>query len=126
MYLAIDLWDKRCWIAIEIEWVIFPKSIVQRYNLVNELKKIFKYYEIKKVVVWLPYDLYWKDLTQLDKTKKYIDKLSSIFKDKEFIWFDERYTTSEFKNEMNRKSDYIDDLSASLILETYFKSKNIY
>ena len=121
MYLAIDLWDKRCWIAIEIEWVIFPKSIVLRHALVNELKKIFRSYDISKVIVWLPYDLYWNDKKQLNKTKDYIDKLSYIFKDKEFIWFDERYSTFEADNIMKEiwKEWNKDDLSASLILERH-------
>ncbi len=58
MYLAIDLWDKRCWIAIEVEWIVVPKEIVPRTALIDIVKKYIKEYNIKVIVVWLPYDLY--------------------------------------------------------------------
>lgn len=128
MYLAIDLWDKRCWIAIEVEWIILPKMIVDRYKLISELKKIFREYNVDKIIVWLPYDLYWTDLKQLNKTKEYIKKLKLVFKNKEVIWFDERYSSIVAKDLLiqdNINSKYIDDLSACYILESYFKTNKI-
>ena len=129
MYLWLDLWDKRCWISILIEGVIIPKWIVKRHNLVNELKKIITHYWIKTIVVWLPYDLYWKDLKQLNKTKIFIDKLKTIFNNINIEWIDERYSSFEadyildemwIKNKKWKK----DDISASIILETFLKKNN--
>ncbi len=126
MYLAIDLGDKRCWIAITIEWIPIPKEIVNRTLIINTLKKYIKNYDIKVIVVWLPYDLYNTDLKQLNKTKKFIEKLKIIFPDIKIDTIDERFTTFEAENilrsmkikEMNWKKD---DISASLILESYLK-----
>lgn len=125
-FVAIDLWDKRCWIAIEIEGISFPHSIVNRVSLINELKKIIKNKLITEIVVWLPYDLYWKDNKQLDKTKKFIKKLETIFPDKKIVWVDERYTTFEADNILNllwEKDTHWkkDAISAQLILETYLE-----
>jgi putative Holliday junction resolvase len=126
MYLSIDLWDKRCWLAIEVEWIIMPKWIVLRPKLITELKKLVKEYSVTTIVVWLPYDLYGKNLRQLDKTKVFIQKLKNIFPNINIDWVDERFTSFEadytldllwVKNKEWKK----DDISAVLILESYFK-----
>lgn len=126
MYLAIDLGDKRCWIAITIEWIPIPKEIVNRTLIINTLKKYIKNYDIKVIVVWLPYDLYNTDLNQLNKTKQFIEKLKLIFPDIKIDSIDERFTTFEAENvlkSMNIKEIKWkkDDISASLILESYLK-----
>lgn len=126
MYLAIDLGDKRCGIAITIEWIPIPKEIVNRTLIINTLKKYIKSYDIKVIVVWLPYDLYNTDLKQLNKTKQFIEKLKIIFPDLKIDSIDERFTTFEAENvlksmkikEMKWKKD---DISAALILESYLK-----
>lgn len=125
--IAIDLWEKKVWIAVEINNIAFPKMIVSRINLVRELREFFKLnLNYDTIIVWLPYDLFWKDDKQLNKTKKFIDKLKEIFPDKKVIWVDERYTTFEAQNINNtswNKKSKIDDISACLILESYLNRK---
>jgi len=126
MYLAIDLWDKRCWIAITIEGIVIPKEIVARTALVNSLKKYIVDYKIKVIVVWLPYDLYNQDLKQLDKTKKFIEKLKLIFPEIKIDSIDERFTSFEADNILKTmwvkdREGQKDAISASLILESYLK-----
>jgi putative transcription antitermination factor YqgF len=130
MYIWIDLWDKRCWIAIYLQWIIVPKAVVPRVNLINELKKIIKKYNMEIIVVWLPYDLYWKNLKQLNKTEKFIEKLKNIFPNKKIESIDERFTTFEADNILKEiwwknKNWNKDDISASLILENYLNAKNL-
>ena len=124
--IAIDLWNKRCWIALEVQKIAIPKKVVARINIIKELKGFLREYEdITNIIVWLPYDLYQKDFTQLDRTKNFIEKLKLIFPDKKIIWVDERFTTfwaeevlrKMWKNTNSEK----DDISASLILESYLK-----
>jgi RNase H-fold protein (predicted Holliday junction resolvase) len=43
------------------------------------LKKLIKEYDITTIVVGLPYDLYGKNLKQLEKTNLFIQKLKNIF-----------------------------------------------
>lgn len=128
MYLWIDLWDKRCWIAIYIEWIVVPKWIIPRHKIIIELKKYIKDYNIKNIVVWLPYDLYNKNLRQLDKTKAFIEKIKTIFPDLLIKWVDERFTSFEADNILS--SMWVknttwkkDDISAVLILESYLNQK---
>jgi putative Holliday junction resolvase len=124
--IAIDLWEKKVGIAIEINNIAFPKKIVSRIELVRELKNIFSENEsYDTIIVWLPYDLYWIDNKQLNKTTKFIEKLKLIFPLKKVIWIDERFTTFEAQNinksfKNNKKE--VDDISASLILESYLNT----
>jgi putative holliday junction resolvase len=126
MYLWIDLWDKRCWIAIEVEGIVIPKDIVLRPKLISRLKKLVVEYSITTIVVGLPYDLYGKRLKQLDKTNNFIKKLKDIFPHVHIDWIDERFTTFEAENIW--KSLWLqeknDSISALLILESYIKHIN--
>ena len=125
MYLAIDLWDKRSWIAIEQAWIVFPKEIVLRPKLIQTLKKYILEYKITTIVVGLPYDLYGKHHKQLEKTKQYMNYLSEQFPDINIEGSDERFSSfaaDEISFEMwdNSKRD---DIAAALILETYLEQK---
>ena len=130
MYLWIDLWDKKSWIAIFINWIVFPKWIIPRTKLITEIKKIIGEYEIKLIVVWLPYDLYGKNLKQLNKTKIFIEKLKNIFPNISIEGIDERFTSFEADNILDdmwikNKKWNKDDISAVLILESYIKQNNL-
>ena len=125
MYLAIDLWDKRSGIAIEQAGIVFPKEIVLRPKLLQTLKKYIQEYKITTIVVGLPYDLYWKNHKQLEKTKQYMEYLKEQFPDINIEWCDERFTSfaaDEISLEMWDSSKR-DDIAAALILETYLEQK---
>jgi len=135
--IAIDYWDKRCWIALEVENIAIPKEIVLKVDIIKTLEKYFKNYpDIWVIIVWLPYDLYRKDLTQLNKTKEFIRELENKFwknskNNYKIIWIDERFTSFEADNilkEMWQKNNIWkkDAISASLILETYLNNKKNY
>ncbi len=124
--IGIDLWDKRVGIALLVEGVAIPHDIVARVALIRYLKKLARERKSEKMIVGLPYDLYGIDTKQLDKTKKFIEKLRDIFPEIEIIGQDERYTTFEAesalqKNWKKTKNTYKDDISAALILESYLQ-----
>ena len=122
MYLWIDLWNKKCGIAVTINNIVFPKDIVPRIKLINLLKKYINQYNVKVIVLWLPYDLYWKDLRQLEKTKKFSNKLQKIFPNLKIDSIDERFTSFEADNIISDWTKwYKDDISAALILESYLR-----
>ena len=125
--LAIDYWDKRCWLAIEVENIAIPKEIVDRQKINTYISKYVKQYNINIIVVWLPYDLYWKDLKQLEKTKRFVRELKNKYKSVKIDSIDERYTT--FEAERVLESIWIDEkkwkkdaISAALILESYINN----
>jgi len=113
--LGIDYWEKRVWLAIEIENIAMPLKIVERYKIIKELKKIIKEKNIKKIVIWEAFDLYWFDTKTLKKTRNFKEKLKEIFPDLEVFSVDERFTTKIIDNSKQKR----DDLSAVLILETF-------
>lgn len=130
-YLSIDLWNKRCWLAYTNMDFIFTLPYINRVEIIPNLKKLVKEKNISKIIVWMPYDLYWKEKTQLERTKKFIQKLKELFTQIEIIEMDERFTTFESINilnqiwEKNKINEKKDSLSAYLILETYLsKIKN--
>ncbi|MDD3793375.1 MAG: Holliday junction resolvase RuvX [Candidatus Gracilibacteria bacterium] len=126
MYLGLDLGNKRCGLAVYIEGVVIPKEIVNRVEIIDKIKEYIKKYDIKIIVVGLPYDLYNLDTKQLDKTKKFIEKLKIIFPNQKIDSIDERFTSFQSENilrEMNifDTNGKKDAISASLILESYLK-----
>ncbi len=130
MYLWIDLWNKKCGISIEVEWIVLPKWIILRPKLITELRKLIKEYSVEVIVVWLPYDLYGKNLRQLDKTNIFIEKLKKIFPNIKVEAIDERFTSFEANNILGSmwikdRNINKDDISAALILESYLKQKGV-
>lgn len=131
MYLGVDLWDKRCGIAIYVEKVVIPKEIIPRVKLIDSLKKYIKEYKIQTIVVWLPFDLYEKDKKQLEKTQKFIEKLENIFPEINIEWIDERFSSFEAESILSFmwEKDFFwkkDAISASIILETFLQKNKIH
>ncbi len=121
-YIAIDLWNKRVWLAVSQENIAFPHAAITRTELILYLKKYFSSHpEVSKIVVWLPYDLYGKDTRQLDRTQKFIEKLKGIFSEKEIIGHDERFSSFHASQWFN---DHRDDIAAQCILQSYLDSIN--
>lgn len=127
-YLGIDLWDKRCWLAYSSEWFIFTLPWVARVEIVSAIKKIIKDKNIQSIVLWMPFDLYGKNLKQMEKTKHFSQKLKEIFPEMDIIEIDERFTTfqslSILKESGNKDiANQKDSMSAYLILETFLNKK---
>ncbi len=133
--IAIDYWDKKCWIALEIQGVAIPKEVVLRTKIIEILQKYFqKHIDIDKIILWLPYDLYWKDKIQLNKTNEFKRELENKFWKKsklenkiQIIGVDERFTSFEAENILSAfwkkyKPLPKDAISAALILETYLSN----
>lgn len=120
MYLWVDLGNKKCWIAVYFKGIVFPKEIVPRIKIINILKKYINEYNIQAIIVWLPYDLYGKDLKQLEKTEKFGEKLKQIFPNLTIDFIDERFTSFQADSIINNGIKWSkDDISAALILESY-------
>lgn len=129
-FLSIDLWDKRCGLAHSVEGVVFPLKSIPRVEIFSYLKTILGEKNISTIVVWLPYDLYGIDRKQLDKTKKFIQKLKTWFPSIPILEIDERFSTFEAKQSLlsyhsNDMRGDKDSIAACCILETYLlKIKN--
>lgn len=117
-HIWLDLWDKKVWVAVLVEWISVPKAIVVRTKIVSYIRQLIGEYQVTTIVVGLPYDLYGIQQKQLQKTQKFIEKLIEIFPEIRIIWYDERFSTIEAKRDSTNHQD-VDDISASIILESY-------
>ncbi|MCT4617642.1 MAG: Holliday junction resolvase RuvX [Candidatus Gracilibacteria bacterium] len=124
-YLGIDLGNKKVGIAVEQNKIAMPYKIIERVKIIGELKKLVKERNITDIVVGLPFDLYGKDNTRLDKANKFIKKLSDIFPDINIHGEDERFSSFEADLSLNqigkKDKEKIDDISASLILGSFLE-----
>lgn len=116
-YLSIDLWNRRCWIAISSQNIAFAHTSIVRTEIISWLKKYLRSNDfITTIIVGLPYDLYGKNTTQLERTQKFIEKLKNIFPGIEVIWHDERFSSFEASQGFD---DHRDDIAAQCILQSY-------
>ena len=125
MYLWLDLWDKRCGIAVEQAGIVFPKETVLRPKLLQTIKKYIFEYKITTIVVWLPYDLYGKQVKQLEKTQEYMKYLEEQFPEIKVEGSDERFSSFQADSIMMEMGEHEkrDDIAAAVILETYLEQK---
>ncbi|NDK09908.1 pre-16S rRNA-processing nuclease YqgF [Candidatus Gracilibacteria bacterium] len=122
-YGALDVGDKRVGIAISEQNIAFSHKTVPRVEIISFLKKFFgEYQNIETMIVGLPFDLYGKDMKQLDKTQKFIKKLESIFPEIEFIGHDERFSSFVADEGF---STHRDDIAAQCILQSYIDTKKL-
>jgi len=117
--LGIDYWEKKVWLAIEIENIAFSYAIIDRVKIIKELKKIIKEKNIKTIVIWEPFDFYWQENKTLLKVQKFKKNLQELFPDLKIESIDERFTTKIVDNSKNKR----DDLSAVVILQDYLDRK---
>lgn len=120
-YIAIDLWNKRVWVAIARQNIAFAHSTVARPLIVSHLKKIISTEQVTHIIIWLPYDLYGIDTRQLEKTQKFIQKLTLILPDIIIIWHDERFSSFQASDWF---SDHRDDIAAQCILQSYLDTQS--
>lgn len=119
-YLCIDLGNKRCGIATSKENIAFAHVVVPRTELIGFIKKYLWENTPEKIVVGLPYDLYGKDTSRLEKTEEFIKKLCDIFPEIDIIGHDERF--SSFEARQGWYDDHRDDIAAACILQSYIDS----
>ncbi len=121
-YIAIDLWNKRVWLAVSQEGIAFPLSIIARTELIKYLKRyLLEHLEVSHFIVGLPYDLYGQDTRQLDKTIDFMKKLETIFPKIHIIGHDERFSSFQADEGF---IDHRDDIAAQCILQSYIDSNS--
>ena len=120
-YICLDLWNKRVGVAVHTENIAFPKDVVARTDIISYIKKYIRENETDGIIVGLPYDLYWKDLRQLEKTQDFIEKLKDIFPKLSIIGHDERFTSFIAAEGFN---DHRDDIAAQCILQSYLDTNS--
>ncbi|MDD4151241.1 MAG: Holliday junction resolvase RuvX [Candidatus Gracilibacteria bacterium] len=116
--IGIDFGKKRIGIAIKVENIAIPYSIVERHKIIDELKKIIKERNIKTIILGNPLNM---DGSLSEISKKVLEfekKIKEFFPQIETILVDERLSSFE-ASFVNNNYGEKDDIAASIILNSY-------
>ena len=135
--LSIDYGDARVGIAITDALNITAQGLetIQRNNsdkiILRRLDEIFEQYEVKTIVIGIPYNMNGTKTERAEVTEKFIHKLKCKYPDKKIATVDERLTTVAAHKTMNyleinpkKKKSIVDTISAVYILETFINQQN--
>lgn len=132
--LAIDYGEKRSGLAETDDMQIVASGLtgIMTSNLIPFLEKYMSENSVEKIIIGLPVRLNG-ELSDVEiSIQKLIKKISSLFPNLPVERVDERFTSkiaSHFislsgKNKKNRENKHLlDEVSATLILQTYLEKK---
>ena len=133
--LALDFGDVRIGVAISdpMGWTARPLCVISRKNPIDlkssieELVKIVKDEDVKKIVIGMPKNMNNTEGENCQKVRSFADKLKKAMPDVGIDLFDERLTTQRalqvykeagISSKKRQKGD-IDKMSAQIILQGY-------
>jgi putative Holliday junction resolvase len=129
--LGIDYGDKRIGLAVtdEAGFMAHALKVVPNKTAFNEIKNVILEYDIKKIVIGMPYNL--KGETAF-KAKQVIEWIGR-FKNETTVpieTFDERFTTYDANEVLiqsgasrKKRKEIIDKAAAQFMLENYLSAK---
>lgn len=132
--LAIDYGEKRSGLAETDDMQIIASGLagIMTSNLIPFLEKYIAENSVEKIIIGLPVRLNGKLSDVEISIQKLIKKITSLFPNIPIERVDERFTSkiaSHFislsgKNKKNRENKHLlDEVSATLILQTYLEKK---
>ena len=128
--LGVDFGEKRIGLAVAINDLAEPLSIIEVGNLdaaVGEIAKVCQQEKIREIVVGLPLDSEGRIGPAAQKAKNFGQKLGRETRLKIIFW-DEALTSEEALSKMieagrrQKKRRRLDDVVAALILQEYLDS----
>jgi putative Holliday junction resolvase len=127
--LAVDFGEKRIGLAVAINDLAEPHSIIDSAVAVDEIVKICEQEKIEEILIGLPLDSEGQIGPAAQKVKKFGQRLSAATGLKTIFW-DEALTSEEVLSKMiqtgrpQKKRRYLDDAAAALILQEYIDSRS--
>lgn len=134
--LGLDVGDRRVGVAISdpTEIIASPLTVITRDNdsaAISAIVQLVSQYDVKRIVVGLPYSLDGSIGHQANKVKDFVQKLSQSTSTGIELW-DERWSTiaaesmlSEAGNKNARERSRRDDAAAAYILQGYLDSLKV-
>ena len=132
--LAIDSGTKRTGIAVTDPLRIVPGGLrtVATHELNAFLADYFSKESVDIVVVGYPTNMNGEESASMKQIRPFVDKLVKQYPDKKVVMFDERFTSviaqraildSGIGRMARRNKALVDEVSATIILESYMDSK---
>ena len=131
--LAIDFGTKRTGIAVTDPLRIIPGGLttVATHELMAFLAGYFVKEPVDLIVVGHPTNMNGEESASMQQIRPFVDKLRKQYPDKEVVMFDERFTSvlaqkaileAGIKKMARRNKALVDEVSATIILESYMNS----
>ena len=132
--LAIDYGTKRTGIAVTDPLRIVPGGLktVATHELNAFLADYFSKESVDVVVVGYPTNMNGEESASMTQIRPFVNKLVKQYPDKKIVMFDERFTSviaqraildSGIGRMARRNKALVDEVSATIILESYMDSK---
>ncbi len=134
--LGIDYGDARVGLAVSDALGITAQGLETIHHNGNDkivlkrLQEVVDNYEIKTIVIGMPFNMDGTSSKRVEITNKFIHKLKCKFPKIEIVEIDERLTTVAAHKTMNfldvnknKKRNIVDTISAVYILEIYMNKK---
>lgn len=132
--LAIDYGTKRTGIAVTDPLRIIPGGLttVATHELDTFLAGYFSKEQVDVIVVGHPTNMNGEESASMAQIRPFVAKLKKQYPDREIVMFDERFTSviaqrairdAGIKKMARRNKALVDEVSATIILESYMDSK---
>jgi putative Holliday junction resolvase len=131
--LAIDYGTKRTGIAVTDPLRIIPGGLttVATHELQAFLTGYFVKEPVDMIVVGHPTNMNGQESASMQQIRPFVEKLRKQYPDKEVVMFDERFTSvlaqkaildAGIKKMARRNKALVDEVSATIILESFMNS----
>lgn len=132
--MAIDYGTRRTGLAVTDVLRIVPNGLatVATHELPSFLASYFSREPVDIIVVGYPINMNGQDSASMAQIRPFVDKLRKQYPDKRIEMFDERFTSviahraildSGIGKMARRNKALVDEISATIILESYMDSK---
>lgn len=128
-HLAIDYGTKKIWLAIEVEGIAFPLSIIPTKEVFSTIPRIVRERHIDSIIIGIANNMDGTVSDHATRTREFMKKLTNILpKTLTCIEWDERLTTFEARSSLGQIGtahvrDEVDDVAASIFLQSYLESE---
>lgn len=135
--LSIDYGKKRVGIAVSDPLKIIANGFttVETNKIFAFLKSYFEKEIVEVVVVGLPKQMNNEPSENMERVEKFVEKFKKTFPDMKVEYYDERFTSKiahrtmidgGLKKKQRMNKSLVDEISATIILQSYMESKRAF
>lgn len=135
--LSIDYGKKRVGIAVSDPLKIIANGLrtVETNKIFAFLKSYFEKEIVEVVVVGLPKQMNNEPSENMERVEKFVEKFKKTFPDMKVEYYDERFTSKiahrtmidgGLKKKQRMNKSLVDEISATIILQSYMESKRAF
>lgn len=132
-WIGLDIGRKRTGVAVTDILNIIPGRLgyVETSKLISFLEDYFSKEDVSKIVVGYPLQADGSESESLRFIKPIVGRIKNKFPEKEFVWYDERYTSTIAQKAMieggvpmkkRQNKGLNDEIAAVIILRDYMDS----